>query len=50
MKKVIQWGLIAALVFYIVTQPANAAGVVRSIGGGLQSAAEGFGTFISNLV
>jgi hypothetical protein len=40
---------IALLVFYVVTQPANAAGIVRSIGSGLQTAAVGFGQFISNL-
>ena len=49
-KKIIKWGLIAALVFYVVTQPSDAASVTRSIGSGLQDAAVGFGTFISSLV
>jgi hypothetical protein len=48
-KKAIKFIGIALLVFYVVTQPANAAGIVRSIGAGLQSAAVGFGQFISNL-
>jgi hypothetical protein len=48
-KKAIKWTAIALLIFYVVTQPANAAGIVRSIGNGLQSAAVGFGQFINNL-
>lgn len=48
-KKIIKWGLIVLLVFYVVTQPQNAAGVVGSIGDGLQSAATGFGSFITNI-
>jgi hypothetical protein len=48
-KKGIKLVAIALLVFYVVTQPANAAGIVRSIGNGLQSAAVGFGQFITNL-
>lgn len=49
-KKVLKWGGISLLVFYVVTQPQNAAGLVRSIGGGLQGIAVGFGQFVSNLV
>ena len=48
-KKIIKWSVIGLLVFYVVTQPQNAAGVVRSIGSNLQGAAMGFSNFITNL-
>jgi hypothetical protein len=48
-KKGLKFAGIALLVFYVVTQPQNAAGIVHSIGSGLQSAAVGFGQFITNL-
>jgi hypothetical protein len=48
-KKLIKFGGIGLLVFYVVTQPANAAGIVHSIGHGLQSVAVGFGQFVTNL-
>ena len=49
MKKFIQWGLIALLVFFVVTQPNDAAGVVRSLGAGLTNIASGFSAFVTNL-
>lgn len=49
MKKVLNFGLIAFLVFYVVTQPDNAAAVLRQIGQWLKAMAVGFGEFISNL-
>jgi hypothetical protein len=48
-KKVLGWGALAFLVFYIVTQPAAAAGVFKAIGSGLASIANGFGSFVGNL-
>jgi len=48
-KKIAIWGGAVLAVFYVVTQPQDAAGAVRSIGQGLQSAAMGFSTFITNL-
>lgn len=49
MKKILKFGGIALLIFYVVTQPKQAAGIVHSIGNGLQTAAVGFGQFITNL-
>jgi hypothetical protein len=49
MKAVMKWGLIAILVFFIVTRPGDAAGVVRSIGSGLASIATGVSAFVTNL-
>jgi hypothetical protein len=49
MKRMVTWGLVAFLVFYVVTQPGDAAGVMRSIGNGLRSIAVGLGNFVSNL-
>ncbi len=49
MQKVIKFGGIALLVFYVATQPENAAGIVHSILGGLEGAATGFGQFVTNL-
>jgi hypothetical protein len=49
MQKVLKWGGIALLVFYVATQPQNAAGIVQSIVGGLETAATGFGQFVTNV-
>jgi hypothetical protein len=49
-KKFIKWGGIALLIFYVATQPHNAAGIVKSAGAGLQSAAAGLGQFVTNLI
>ncbi|MGH3095435.1 MAG: hypothetical protein ACRDMV_05475 [Streptosporangiales bacterium] len=48
-KKIIVWGLVAFLVFYLVTQPEGSANIVRSIAGGLADAADGLARFMSNL-
>lgn len=49
MPKWLKFGLIAFAVFYVVTQPKSAAGIVDSIINGLKTAAIGFGQFISSL-
>lgn len=49
MKMFLKWGAIALLVFFVVTQPGDAAGVVRSIGTGLTNIASGFSAFVTNL-
>jgi hypothetical protein len=49
MKKVVTWGLIAFLVFYIVSRPTQAAAMVRQLGNGVIGIANGFGNFISGL-
>ena len=50
MKKVLTWLAVGFLVFFIVTRPADAAGVFRSIGNGLRDVAVGLGNFVSGLV
>ena len=49
MKKALSWIAVAFLVFYIVTQPGDAANLLRSLGEGLRDIATGFGTFVSNV-
>jgi hypothetical protein len=49
MKKVLTWGLVAFLIWYVVTRPNDAAGVLRQIGGFLAGIARGLGSFVSNL-
>lgn len=49
MKKVLGWGLLAFLIFFIVTKPGDAAGVLRSLGNGLKDVAVGLGEFVSGL-
>ncbi len=49
-KKILTWGGIAFLVFFIAYRPTNAAAVFKSLGGGLVDVATGIGDFFSNLV
>lgn len=49
LRRVLTWGGVALLIWFIVSQPQSAASVVRSMGTGLQDIAEGFGAFVSNL-
>lgn len=48
-KKIAIWALIAFLVFYLVTQPTQAAGIVSGIAGGIAGGFEGVGRFLSSL-
>jgi hypothetical protein len=48
-KKVVTWVLVAFLIFYVVSQPAQAAQMARRLGSGVMSIANGFGSFISGL-
>jgi hypothetical protein len=50
MKKVLTWGAVAFLVFFIAYRPTNAAAVFRSLGNGLVDVATGIGNFFSSLV
>lgn len=50
MKKILTWGAIAFLIFFIAYRPNNAAAVFRQLGTGLYDVATGIGTFFSNLV
>jgi hypothetical protein len=49
-KKILTWGGLAFLIFFIAYRPTNAADVFKSIGTTLQDIATGFGDFFSNLV
>lgn len=48
-KKVLTWGCIAFLIFFVAYRPQSAAEVVKSIGGGLMDAATGFAEFFESL-
>jgi hypothetical protein len=48
-KKIIGLLLIAFVVFYLVTNPDNAANIVSSIGRGLRSAAESLSKFVQSI-
>lgn len=50
LKKILTWGLVAFLVFFIVSRPASAANVVKSLANGLGDIGTGVGDFFSNLV
>jgi hypothetical protein len=49
-KKILTWGGIAFLVFFIAFRPDNAANVFKSIGNGIMDLASGFGDFFTSLV
>lgn len=49
-KKILTWGGIAFLVFFIAFRPDESAEVFKSIGGGIMDIATGFGDFFTNLV
>lgn len=48
-KKILRWGGLAFLVFFVAYRPQSAAGIVSSIGGGLIDIANGFGEFVSTV-
>jgi hypothetical protein len=49
-KKILTWGGIAFLIFFIAFRPDESADVFKSIGGGIMDIATGFGDFFTNLV
>jgi len=49
-KKILRWGGIAFLIFFVAYRPQSAAQVFKSIGGGIHDIASGFGEFFSSLV
>jgi hypothetical protein len=49
-KKVLTWGFVAFLIFFIAYRPESAASVFKSLGGGLVDIATGIGDFFSSLV
>ena len=50
MKKLLTWGGIAFLVFFVAFRPESAGNVVTTIVGTIFAIGEGFATFISTLV
>jgi hypothetical protein len=49
-KKILTWGGIAFLIFFIAFRPDESAEVFKSVGGGILDVAEGFGDFFSSLI
>jgi len=49
-KKVLTWGLVAFLIFFIAYRPTSAATVFKTLGGGVMDIASGIGDFFSSLV
>lgn len=49
-KKVLTWGGLAFLLFFIAFRPDSAAEVFKSLGGGLTDVAQGLGDFFTSLV
>ena len=49
-KKILTWGSIAFLVFFVAYRPESAAQVAKSIGSGLADLANGFTDFSTRLV
>jgi hypothetical protein len=50
LKKVLTWALVIFLVYFVVTRPGAAAGMVKSIGNWLVDMGRGFGDFLSRVV
>ncbi|GAA4922556.1 hypothetical protein GCM10023223_49660 [Stackebrandtia albiflava] len=50
MKKILTWGGIAFLVFFVAFRPESAGNVVTTIVGSIGDIGRGFATFISSLV
>jgi hypothetical protein len=49
MKKAVGWIALALLIFYIGTQPGEAADIARGLGDGIQNVFTNVGTFFSEL-
>ncbi|MFX0591408.1 hypothetical protein [Melissospora conviva] len=49
-KKVLTWGFLAFVIFYIAYRPDGAAQIFKAIGGGLMVIFQGFGDFFTGLV
>lgn len=50
MKKMMPYIIGGLLAFYVITQPGDAAGAVRTIGGGIVTIADGAAAFFANLI
>jgi hypothetical protein len=49
-KKILTWGAVAFIIFFVAYQPRSAAAVFKNIGGGIMHIANGVGEFFSQLV
>jgi len=49
-KKILTWGAVAFMIFFIAFRPDAAANVVKSLGGTVMDIAQGMGDFFSSLV
>lgn len=49
-KKILTWGGLAFLVFFIAYRPQEAGGVVSSIASAIGDVGQGFATFLTGLV
>ncbi|MBV8933045.1 MAG: hypothetical protein JOZ47_03140 [Kutzneria sp.] len=49
LKKILIWAGLALVVFYVVSQPDGAAGLVHNVLGALRGGAEALITFVRNL-
>ena len=49
-KKVLTWGGVAFLIFFVAYRPQDAAEVVKTVGSTIVDIADGVGTFFSDLV
>ncbi|SBT52215.1 hypothetical protein [Micromonospora narathiwatensis] len=50
LKKLLAWGLIAFLIYYVAFRPNGAAQLVKTIGAGLMAIAQGIGDFLTGLM
>jgi len=48
-KKIVTWGVVAFLIFFIAFQPDSAADVAKTLGNALLDIAQGFGNFFTSL-
>ena len=48
-KKILRWGGIAFLVFFVAYSPKSAANIVNTLGSSLLDLAKGFGEFFSTV-
>jgi hypothetical protein len=48
-KKILRWGGLAFLIFFIAYRPQSAANVVTTLGGSLLDIARGFGDFVAQV-
>ncbi|MFU8853312.1 hypothetical protein ACNAW0_20325 [Micromonospora sp. SL1-18] len=50
LKKLLAWGLVAFLIYFVAFRPNGAAQLVSTIGTGLMAIAQGIGDFLTTLM